>query len=163
LRLTADLVVFQDMRTLASLLTNWRNNCLHRKTARSLAVLAGPNEVGFATHLYQSREYRRTSERAKSGKRIERCGISTFQIAQSLATVASFAIGNTASGLENDREWSRGPNFDPYAVARTSALSPGKLRAVRPRSKLSPVVKSPLRRSTPIFRCSCRAELIGIK
>jgi hypothetical protein len=100
---------------------------------------------------------------AKSGKRIERCGISTFQIAQSLATVASFAIGNTASGLENDREWSRGPNFDPYAVARTSALSPGKLRAVRPRSKLSPVVKSPLRRSTPIFRCSCRAELIGIK
>src|SRR4030095_8047857 len=76
-------------------------------TARSLAVLAGPNEVGFATHLYQSREYRRTSERAKSGKRIERCGISTFQIAQSLATVASFAIGNSASGLENDRAWSR--------------------------------------------------------
>ena len=43
----------------------------------------------------------------KSGKRIERCVISTFQIAQSLATtVASFASGNTCSGLENDREWS---------------------------------------------------------
>jgi hypothetical protein len=134
LRLTADLVVFQDMRTLASLLTNWRNNCLHRKTARSLAVLAGPNEVGFATHLYQSREYRRTSERAKSGKRIERCGISTFQIAQSLATVASFAIGNTASGLENDRAWSRS-EFRPLPVARPSALSSGKAPRVRPRVK----------------------------
>ena len=33
------------------------------KTARSLAVLAGPNEIGFATHLY---EYRRTSERGRS-------------------------------------------------------------------------------------------------
>jgi hypothetical protein len=40
----------------------------------------------FAAHLYQSRrEYRRTSEIAgKSGKRIERCVISTFQIAEQL-------------------------------------------------------------------------------
>jgi hypothetical protein len=66
--------------------------------------------------------------------RIERCGISTFQIAQSLATVASFAIGNTASG-KNDREWSR-PEFRP--IRRGNALPhflPGKLRAVRPRVK----------------------------
>jgi hypothetical protein len=83
-------VVFQDCEHLASLLTNWRNNGLHRKTARSLAVLAGPNEIGFATHLYQSREYPRTSERAKSGKRIERCGISTFQIAQKLGYRGEF-------------------------------------------------------------------------
>jgi hypothetical protein len=120
------------MRTLASLLTNWRNNCLHRKTARSLAVLAGPNEIGFATH--QSREYRRRSERAKSGKRIERCGISTFQIAQSLATVASFAIGNTASGLEMTAR-GRGPNSDPYPWHALPHFLPGSSGAVRPRIK----------------------------
>ena len=40
----------------------------------------------FAAHLYQSRrEYRSASETAgKSGKRIERCVISTFRIAESL-------------------------------------------------------------------------------
>ena len=38
------------------------------------------------SHLYQARrEYRRTSEIAgKSGKQIERCLISTFQVAESL-------------------------------------------------------------------------------
>jgi len=61
--------------------------------------------------------------RAKSGKRIERCGISTFQIAQSLATVASFAIGNTASG-ENDREWSQGVSVQHTGVS----ISDGALR-----------------------------------
>jgi hypothetical protein len=40
----------------------------------------------FASHLYQSRrEYRRVCETAgKSGKRIERCVISTFRIAESM-------------------------------------------------------------------------------
>jgi hypothetical protein len=46
----------------------------------------------FAAHLYQSRrEYRTASETAgKSGKRIERCVISTFQIAQSLGFRGDF-------------------------------------------------------------------------
>ena len=46
----------------------------------------------FAAHLYQSRrEYRRTSETAgKSGKRIERCVISTFQMAESLGFRGDF-------------------------------------------------------------------------
>jgi hypothetical protein len=46
----------------------------------------------FAAHLYQSRrEYRTASETAgKSGKRIERCVISTFQIAQCLGFRGDF-------------------------------------------------------------------------
>ncbi|HEY5705737.1 MAG TPA: hypothetical protein VIS96_09200 [Terrimicrobiaceae bacterium] len=46
----------------------------------------------FAAHLYQSRrEYRRASETTgKSGKRIERCVISTFQIAESLGFRGDF-------------------------------------------------------------------------
>ena len=46
----------------------------------------------FAVHLYQSRrEYRRASEIAgKSGKRIERCVISTFQIAEKLGFRGNF-------------------------------------------------------------------------
>ena len=46
----------------------------------------------FAAHLYQSRrEYRRASETAgKSGKRIERCVISSFQVAESLGFRGDF-------------------------------------------------------------------------
>ena len=46
----------------------------------------------FAAHLYQSRrEYRSASETAgKSGKRIERCVISTFRIAESLGFRGDF-------------------------------------------------------------------------
>jgi hypothetical protein len=46
----------------------------------------------FAAHLYQSRrEYRSASETAgKSGKRIERCVVSTFQIAESLGFRGDF-------------------------------------------------------------------------
>jgi hypothetical protein len=46
----------------------------------------------FAAHLYQSRrEYRVASETAgKSGKRIERCVISTFQIAETLGFRGDF-------------------------------------------------------------------------
>ena len=46
----------------------------------------------FAAHLYQSRrEYRRASETAgKSGKRIERCVISTLRIAESLGYRGDF-------------------------------------------------------------------------
>jgi hypothetical protein len=46
----------------------------------------------FVSHLYQSRrEYRRTCENAgKSGKRIERCVISSFQIAESMGFKGEF-------------------------------------------------------------------------
>ena len=46
----------------------------------------------FVSHLYQSRrEYRRTCETAgKSGKQIERCVISTFQVAESMGFKGEF-------------------------------------------------------------------------
>jgi hypothetical protein len=46
----------------------------------------------FVSHLYQSRrEYRRTCETAgKSGKQIERCVISSFQIAESMGFKGDF-------------------------------------------------------------------------
>jgi hypothetical protein len=46
----------------------------------------------FAAHVYQSRrEYRKASEMAgNSGKRMERCVISTFQIAESLGYRGDF-------------------------------------------------------------------------
>ena len=70
------------MRTLASLLTNWRKQWPAPKNCAFSCSPCWAERDRFATHLYQSREYRRTSERAKAGKSIERCGISTFQIAQ---------------------------------------------------------------------------------
>jgi hypothetical protein len=46
----------------------------------------------FVSHLYQAqREYRRTCETAgKSGKQIERCVISSFQIAESIGFKGDF-------------------------------------------------------------------------
>ena len=46
----------------------------------------------FVSHLYQARrEYRRTCETAgKSGKQIERCVISSFQIAESMSFKGEF-------------------------------------------------------------------------
>jgi hypothetical protein len=50
-----------------------------------LALVESSEADRFAAHLYQSRrEYRHACDRAgKSGKQIERCVISTFQVAQS--------------------------------------------------------------------------------
>ena len=58
----------------------------------------------FAAHLYQSRRaYRRASETAgKSGKRMERCVISTFQIAESLGFRGDFRRWEHLLQLEND-------------------------------------------------------------
>jgi hypothetical protein len=55
------------------------------------SILADTGSLRSAS-LYQSRrEYRRASETAgKSGKRIERCVISTFQIAESLGFRGDF-------------------------------------------------------------------------
>jgi hypothetical protein len=46
----------------------------------------------FVSHLYQARRhYRRTCETAgKSGKQIERCVISTFQVAESMGFKGDF-------------------------------------------------------------------------
>jgi hypothetical protein len=51
-----------------------------------LALLQASEHDKFAAHLYQARrEYRHVCERAgKGNKPVERCVISTFQIAQSL-------------------------------------------------------------------------------
>ena len=58
----------------------------------------------FAAHLYQSRrEYRRASETAgKSGKRIERCVISRFRLAESLGFRGDFRQWEHCSELETD-------------------------------------------------------------
>ena len=51
-----------------------------------LSQLQASEHDKFAAHLYRSRrEYRSACERAgKSGKQIERCLISTFQVAESM-------------------------------------------------------------------------------
>ena len=57
-----------------------------------LAQLQASEHDKFAAHLYRSRkEYRSACERAgKSGKQIERCVISTFQVAQSMGFKGEF-------------------------------------------------------------------------
>ena len=66
-----------------------------RKTLEKLLTLLQSVPVArdrFVSHLYQSRrEYRRTCETAgKSGKQIERCVISSFQIAESMGFKGDF-------------------------------------------------------------------------
>ena len=57
-----------------------------------LAQLQASEHDKFAAHLYRSRrEYRSACERAgKSGKPIERCLISTFQVAESIGFKGDF-------------------------------------------------------------------------
>ena len=57
-----------------------------------LAQLQASEHDKFAAHLYRSRrEYRSACERAgKSGKQIERCVISTFQVAESMGFKGDF-------------------------------------------------------------------------
>ena len=52
-----------------------------------LLTSAPPESDRFVSHLYQSRrEYRRTCETAgKPGKQTERCVISSFRVAESMA------------------------------------------------------------------------------
>jgi hypothetical protein len=57
-----------------------------------LALLESTDQDGFTAHLYCSRrEYRSVCQRAgKSGKQIERCVISSFQVAESLGFKSDF-------------------------------------------------------------------------
>ena len=57
-----------------------------------LSQLQASEHDKFAAHLYRSRrEYRSACERAgKSGKQIERCVISTFQVAESIGFKGDF-------------------------------------------------------------------------
>jgi hypothetical protein len=57
-----------------------------------LAQLQASEHDKFAAHLYRSRrEYRSACERAgKSGKQIERCVISSFQVAESMGFKGDF-------------------------------------------------------------------------
>ncbi len=60
--------------------------------ANLLALLESGERDRFAAHLYQSRrEYRLVYERGgKGGKQIERCIISTFQVAESMGFKGEF-------------------------------------------------------------------------
>jgi hypothetical protein len=57
-----------------------------------LAQLQASEHDKFAAHLYRSRrEYRSACQRAgKGGKQIERCVISTFQVAESMGFKGEF-------------------------------------------------------------------------
>ena len=57
-----------------------------------LAQLEASGHDKFAAHLYRSRrEYRSACQRAgKGGKQIERCVISTFQVAESMGFKGDF-------------------------------------------------------------------------
>jgi hypothetical protein len=57
-----------------------------------LAQLQASEHDKFASHLYRSRrEYRSACQRAgKGGKQIERCVISTFQVAESMGFKGEF-------------------------------------------------------------------------
>jgi hypothetical protein len=57
-----------------------------------LALLESTDQDRFTAHLYRSRrEYRSVCQRAgKSGKQIERCVISSFQVAESLGFKSDF-------------------------------------------------------------------------
>jgi hypothetical protein len=68
-----------------------------------LGLLESSEQDRFASHLYRSRrEYRSTCERSgKSGKQIERCVISSFQIAESMGFKATFGNGRASCGLAN--------------------------------------------------------------
>jgi hypothetical protein len=57
---------------------------IQQSAGQLLAELQASEHDKFAAHLYRSRkEYRSACQRAgKSGKQIERCVISTFQVAE---------------------------------------------------------------------------------
>ncbi|HEY5814305.1 MAG TPA: hypothetical protein VIT23_16825 [Terrimicrobiaceae bacterium] len=69
-----------------------------------LALLESSEADKFAAHLYQSRrEYRYACDRAgKSGKQIERCVLSTYQIAQSLGFKGDYRAWSTCCGFTNE-------------------------------------------------------------
>jgi hypothetical protein len=65
---------------------------IHQTIGQLLAQLQASEHDEFAAHLYRSRrEYRSVCQRAgKGGKQIERCLISTFQIAESMGFKGDF-------------------------------------------------------------------------
>ena len=83
------IVKYHDMNreTFTAKLTEIQDNA-----GQLLAQLQSSEHDAFAAHLYRSRrEYRSACERAgKSGKQIERCLISTFQVAESMGFKGDF-------------------------------------------------------------------------
>jgi hypothetical protein len=65
---------------------------VQQNVERLLAQLQASEHDKFAAHLYRSRrEYRLVCQHAgKSGKQIERCVISTFQIAEGMGFKGEF-------------------------------------------------------------------------
>jgi len=74
---------------------------IQQSAGQLLAELQASEHDKFAAHLYRSRrEFRLICERAgKSGKPIERCVISTFQVAGSMGFKATFGSGRSCCGL----------------------------------------------------------------
>jgi hypothetical protein len=65
---------------------------IQENAGQLLSQLQASEHDKFAAHLYRSRrEYRSACQRAgKSGKQIERCVISTFQVAESMGFKGDF-------------------------------------------------------------------------
>jgi hypothetical protein len=65
---------------------------VQRTVEQLLAQLQASEHDSFAAHLYRSRrEYRSACQRAgKSGNQIERCVMSTFQVAESMGFKGDF-------------------------------------------------------------------------
>jgi hypothetical protein len=65
---------------------------IQQTVGQLLAQLQASEHDKFVAHLYRSRrEYRSACQRAgKSGKQIERCVISTFQVAESMGFKGDF-------------------------------------------------------------------------
>jgi hypothetical protein len=74
---------------------------VRRTVDHLLAQLQASDHDRFVAHVYQARkQYRRVCERPNKGnKAIEREVISSYQIAQSLGSTATFASGNTGCGF----------------------------------------------------------------
>jgi hypothetical protein len=134
LRLTADVVVFQ---ALASLLTNWRKQWPAPENCAFSRSPCWAERDRFATHLYQSRKYRRHL-RGRSPASASSAAVSRHsRLRKAWLPWRVSRFRNTASGLENERAWSRS-EFRPLPVAPLPHFLPGKLRAVHPRVKTLP-------------------------
>lgn len=85
---------------------------VQQAVAQLLAQLQGSEHDKFAAHLYQSRrEYRLVCQHAgKSGKQIERCVISTVQVAESIGFKGHF---RQWEHLLRVGDWSRFPCLPP--------------------------------------------------
>jgi hypothetical protein len=119
-----------------------------QQTAQQLlADLQRSEHDKFAAHLYRSRrEYRSACERSgKGGKQIERCLISTFQVAESMGFKGDFRQWEHLLRIA-DRKSRSGYHLShkdsPSRKSRVNVLHAVSHSAVHPRDGLASFMKS---------------------